>query len=295
MILIPNLFLLGFSAYGFKTSNSVWILNQCKQDSKTRYKTISISHVASNLGLGLSGFFISFMTQFGFQSIFYLSGILLLFSAMYILFQVSDDYIINRNRQDQKLASLATSKTIIVTLSCVFLVGLIIAQLGSTYPLYIQESFPKLGIHAVSILFILDTFLIVFFQAPLTSYLSNQNKFFITGFGALLMGTGMLILIYATTFSIAIFSCVIWTTGEMLFISTAQLLCYEGSKEHKKGQNLGLFQTVFASSNIIGPVVGGTIYHYMGGNILWYCSAVIGVLCCFICLNMGRVHTNSAF
>src|SRR5690606_19634413 len=129
-------------------------------------------------------------------------------------------------------------------------------------PLYIQASFPKFGIQGVSILFILDTFLIVFFQALLTNLLRNQNKYTVTGFGALLMGLGMLVLCYASFFFLAIISCIIWTTGEMLFVSTAQLLCYERSQPHKKGQSLGLFQTIFASSSIVGPALGGAIYQY---------------------------------
>ncbi|MGQ3889293.1 MFS transporter [Legionella sp. CNM-1927-20] len=65
-VLMANLFLLGFAAYGFKTSNNVWMLSMCKHDTNLRYKTISISHVAANFGLGLSGVLIASMTTYGF-------------------------------------------------------------------------------------------------------------------------------------------------------------------------------------------------------------------------------------
>lgn len=103
------------------------------------------------------------------------------------------------------------------------------------------------------------------------------------------MGFGMLVLCHASNFSLAIISCIIWTTGEMLFVSMAQLLCYESSQADKKGRSLGLFQSVFALSNIVGPVLGSSIYQYWGGDLLWYFSGGIGVICYLLCWSMSRL------
>lgn len=294
-MLMANLFFLGFAAYGFKVSNNVWMLGMCRSDTNLRYKTISISHVAANFGLGLSGILIAGMNSYGFESIFYLSGLLLVSMALYLLFQNNTNVNISLPIKEQSYDNPTnTSQPILLLMvSCVFFVGLIIAQLSTTYPLYIQASFPDLGVKAVSTLFILDTFLIVFFQAPLTTIAAKQNKLLVTGFGALLMGLGMLVLNYSSVFFMSIFSCVIWTTGEMLFISTAQLLCYEQSSNQKKGQSLGLFQTTFAVSNVIGPTLGGIIYQKWGGNLLWYCSMLIGTLCFFLCWYFSRTYTDT--
>ncbi|MCW8470497.1 MFS transporter [Fluoribacter gormanii] len=294
--LMANMFLLGFAAYGFKTSNNVWMLSLCRNDTNLRYKTISISHVAANFGLGLSGVLVASTTTYGFQPIFCLSSLLLLCSALYLLFQknTSTTVLLPIKGQHHYDHSNASQIILLLIIACVFLVGLIIAQLSTTYPLYIQKSFPHLGIRAVSILFILDTFLIVFFQAPLTTLVSGQNKLLVTGLGALLMGIGMLVLSYSSVFVLAIFSCIIWTTGEMLFISTAQLLCYEQSSKQKKGQSLGLFQTAFAVSNVIGPALGGIIYQNCGGNLLWYCSMLIGTMCFLLCWYCSRTYTNTS-
>ncbi|PIR98806.1 MFS transporter, partial [Candidatus Collierbacteria bacterium CG10_big_fil_rev_8_21_14_0_10_44_9] len=45
------LFLIGFSAYCFVTSNTLWILNYCV-DENTRHKSISVTYAILNLGLG---------------------------------------------------------------------------------------------------------------------------------------------------------------------------------------------------------------------------------------------------
>lgn len=295
-LLMINLFLLGFAAYGFKISINVWVLSLCKNDTNLRYKTISISHVAANLGLGISGVLIASINTYGFEPIFYLSSLLLLSSVLYLLLQKNTgiDGVSPRIEHSHCNESKSSQIIVSVIIACVFLVGLIIAQLSATYPLYIQKSFPNLGIKAVSILFILDTTLIVFFQAPLTSAVNKQNKLLISGIGALLMGLGMMVLCYSSTFLLALLSCFIWTTGEMLFISTAQLLCYEQSTNQKKGHSIGLFQTAFAASNVIGPSLGSIIYQNWGGNLLWYCSMLIGTICFLLCWCCSSLYTDAS-
>ncbi|WP_454782822.1 MFS transporter [Legionella sp. WA2022007384] len=293
--LMLDLLLLGISAYSFKISNNMGLLNLCANDLDLRYRTISISHVAANLGLGLSGIFIAGVGAYGFTILLGLSSLILFVSAIYLILQGNITNLISEQRTVElhpNKTNTATKINILI-LSCVFLIGLIIAQLSSTYPLYVQESFPELNVMAVSILFLLDTALIVMFQAPLTVLVSKQNKLLITGLGALLMGLGMLILRFSFIFSVAILSCIVWTTGEMLFISTAQLICYENSDNKRKGQGLGLFQSTFAISNVVGPWLGSFIYQYFGGNILWYCSTIIGVFCFLLCWYFSRFNADT--
>lgn len=292
-LLMIDLFCLGVAAYGFKTSNNVWMLSQCDSHANlARLKTINISYAASNLGLGLSGVIIGIFSSYGFQNIFYLSSVILFLSAGYQTFQSRKNIkpvqkmLVDENEMNDK-KSLETKnknkKIIILMLCCVFLIGLIIAQLSTTYPIYVQESFPLLGVKAVSILFILDSIMIVIFQVPLVNMLNNHNKILIVGIGALLMGLGMLVLSLSFDFYLAIVSCVIWTMGEMLFVPMSQLVCYERGAKKKKGQSIGVYQAAFAASTVSGPTIGGFVYHIAGSNVLWYLSAGIGALCFLAC------------
>ena len=286
-LFMANLFVLGFAAYGFKTSNNVWLLNQCNKQPNMRLKIVNISHAASNFGLGVSGVIIGTLANYGFENIFYMSSAFLLASAIYLSWQItsrSNSLNINNNFCIEEMENVQKNKKILfLILGCLFFVGLIVAQLNATYPIYIQEKFSYFGIKAISILFILDTVLIVLFQAPLVNLLNNCNKIFIVGLGAFFMGLGMLILVCSFNFALAIFSCVIWTAGEMLFMPMAQLVCYEKGMKKKKGQALGLFQTIFAMSSIIGPAMGSLVYQYLGGDVVWYVSGIIGIFCFIAC------------
>lgn len=293
VLLMINLFVLGVASYGFTTANNVWMLKHCEEHSDIRLKVINISRAALNLGFGLSGFLIGVIAVYGFQPIFYISCVSLFLSAIYLFFQkdrqenIGDNNIQsiakNCESQNESIIQKENKKVILLILTCLFLIGLIIAQLSITYPIYLQDAFPALGVKAVSILFILDTVLIVLFQAPLVNMLNNYNKILATGIGAFLMGLGMLVLSFSLSFFLAIISCVIWTIGEMIFVAMAQLVCYEKGAQKKKGQSMGIYQAVFACSKIIGPLIGGFIYHTYGGNFLWYLSALIGAVCLIAC------------
>ena len=133
------------------------------------------------------------------------------------------------------------------------------------------------------ILFAINTFMVAILQTPLIDKLSNYNKILFTGIGGLLVGIGLMLLNFSSLFIIAIISCLIWTIGEMLFFSMARLVCYESFNSTKKGRALGLYQMAYAASMIIGPFLGGIVYHHVGSNVMWYICAAIGILIFLVC------------
>ncbi len=289
--LAMNLFILGIAAYAFTTSINVWILNHCRTSSHLRLKTINLSRVALNAGFGLSGMMIGLCDSTHFYFVFDTMSFSLLMATLYLIFFVNNtnEKIIPIKEKEKNIETTTPSSSqfnpsiLIITLTSVFFVGLIIAQLSSTYPLYLEKIFPSLGVKAVSLLFMLDTLLIVLFQAPLVNAMKNIDKVMLLGIGAFLMGSGMLILNFSFLFLLAILSCIIWTTGEMLFIAIAQFICYESGDYNKKGKQMGIYQSIYAASKIVGPIIGSYLYYQYGGHFLWYVSFLIGAFFLFIC------------
>ena len=285
-LLMFDVFILGIATYSFLTSNYVWILGQCRGHEVEKLKAINILSAGSNLGLGLSALIISAFAHYGFHYIFLTSSILLFFSACYLIFQERKKVIlveINEIKIKEVGISKESDRVTWLILLCVFFVGAIVVQMSSTYPVYVEAAFPTLGIKAVSILFAINSFLIVFFQMPIINLFNNDNKVLMVGVGAFLIGFGMLALSFSFTFILAIVSCVIYTIGEMLFFSMAQLVCYQKGEKKKKGHSLGIYRMVYATSRVAGPVMGGFIYYHFGGNMVLYLSGLIGILCLISC------------
>jgi predicted MFS family arabinose efflux permease len=293
-LLMFNVFILGIAAYAFKTSNNVWLLNQSKEQESERLKTINILYAASNLGIGSAGVIVSILERIGFQYIFCFSSALLFLSSAYLIFQeivykdsaernksmvyvhIPNQPAVTRKKEDKKIVRLI--------LICLFLVGIIITQRSATYLIYLRDAFPQLGIKWIGLLFSLNPILIVLFQAPIINRFTQSNKIAMVGVGACLMGLGMFMLSFSYIFSLAVLSCIIYTAGEMLFFSLAQLICYQRGAALQKGHVLGMFQMTYAVSVVVGPSIGGWVYHHFSGNMVWYLNGIIGILCLVICM-----------
>jgi len=290
-LLIINVFILGMATYGFITSNNLWVLNQCDNNEKQKLKVINLMSVASNLGLGISGILIGLFSQYGFSYIFITSAILLFALSSYMMLQ-------DVKQQPHKLKKIVIEKKVIqeavfsakkntfviwVVLFFVLLIGSIVSQRSTTYTIYLESAFPQLGIKSVSILFTLNTFLVVLFATSIGDVFSKYNKLLMMGIGGFLIGFGMFMLSFSHVFFLVVISCIIYTLGEILFFSMVQLVCYQNGGARNKGQSLGMFRIFYACSRIIGPSVGTMIYHHFGGDIVWYLSGIIGFLCLVTC------------
>lgn len=281
-LLTANLFILGVAVYSFMTANNVWMLSLCFHP-ETRLKYLNLARVASNLGMSVSGFIIARFLGFGFKNIFFVIFVGLFLSGIFLAISAKRKININYPENESSLSrcqGTQNKKMMSIMLVCLFLAGLIIAQLSSTYPVYVENFF---GIKILSTLFILDTVLIVLFQAPLINLLGGCNKTLLVGWGVFLMGLGLVVLGYSALFTIAILSCVIFTVGEMIFVTMVQFVYYENASTDNKGSQMGLFNALAASARVIGPIAGGSIYQHYSGEILWYLNGAMGLCCLMIC------------
>jgi len=297
--LIPIVLILGFTNYGFITANNTYVLRQCCHSESERLKLINVFFTASNLGLGISVVMMTALTNY-LHELFIFSAALLTTIAICYLHQPDDNHAtICRDTQKTRLDSndpnTMYSAVFLLTLACIFLLGLIIAQWRITFVAYLHTVYTHLSTHSIGWILALNPAIIVFFQSILVNHLKNQNNIVIMGLGGFLIGFGMFILVFGTSLWVAISACIIYTVGEMIFFSMAQLLCYKHSPAHQKGQAMGWFKSFYAMSTIVGPMLGGFVYHHMAPNIIWYASGAIGSLTVLACLILYRIIASHQF
>lgn len=288
-LLMLNLFIIGIGSYGFITSNHVWTLAHCHHSE--RLKAINLLDVASNLGLAVSGMIVGYLTTNKFSMLFLMASILLGITAFYLMFSKhrKSKGINNEDNSTNNFSGLSINLTIICfVLFCLFLVGLIISQINSTYPIYLQAKFSELGTSSFSNLLALNAILVVLFQAPLVNLVRVHNKIILLGVGACILGIGILLLIVSYAYWVAILSCILITIGEILFFSISQLICYEKGPDKKKGLSLGSYRMTYAASRVLGPVAGGFFYQQFGSNLLWGICFGLSLLCLFPSLLLSK-------
>ena len=282
--ILAIVFMLGVTAYTFATANKICVLDSVKSDESSQIKLLSVFYASSNLGIGLSAIIISYLSSFGFKTIFLLSSIILTISFISVLLQLNTSGNLSTRSSEQHSDPVnerdSSRNPLIpyIILGCLFGIGMIISQLGSTYPIYLAHVFPGQSINAVSIVFTLNSLLILFLQTPVANYFGGFNKIFTVGLGAFLMAGSVSFLIVTHSMLALIFAMLAYTLGEMIFFSLAQFVIYQHSSPSKQARNVGLFQTVLAVSMIIGPTAGGYLYHQYGSDCLWAACGMIGFL-----------------
>jgi predicted MFS family arabinose efflux permease len=291
--IMPIMFSIGIASYAFITLNQLSLLNAHNNSDSQKLRAINILSTSSNLGLSLTAIGASKLYYIGFSKVIFAAGIILLLSSYTIastsrssrkqsnksvkdrLNNSSIPAKINRNQSNTKL--------LITVLVNVLLIGSVISQRSTTYTIYIINKFSNYGINSISTLFIINTLMVVTMETPIGNLLSTKNKIQMIGIGGLLIGAGMAILPFSNYYPLAIFACIIYTLGEIVFFCMAQFVCYEKAPKQSKGRSLGLFRMTYGTSRIIGPFAGGVIYQNIGGDLLWYTCGAIGIFCLISC------------
>lgn len=286
IFLMMNLFLLGISTYSFITANFLWALSYCHNNEQQKIKTINILDTVANLGLGISALVFSILLMHDLPLLSIVAGVTLFILAVYLACNdqllYKESTVTNTQTTDiPTLKNLTYPPHIIISIviTCLFLIGLIISQLSSTYSIYLNSLFPADNFSGFGLMFALNTFMVVTLQTPIANYCRQYNRLLLIGSGAFLLGLGMFMLTFSFSFLAVALACIIYTFGEILFFSVAQLLCYENAPANKKGFILGIYRVVYAVSKIIGPAAGGYVYQQYGSNFLWFACGAIGCVC----------------
>jgi MFS family permease len=285
MLLTINLLIFGIGTYGFKVSNNLWVLNRCSK--KERLKAINILYTTSNLGCGISAVMVSMFGGYGFSYLFCFSGLVMLTAVLSLSLKSHKEYKNKKsfspiNKADNANTSIENKNSnhilIIVVFVALSLMGFIIMQWGTTYNIFLHKV-SHLDIIGIGLLYALNPILIVFLQAPLVNALNKYNHILFTGIAAFLMGFGMWMLNFSHWIAFIISACIVYTIGEMIFFSMSQSVCYQHSAEKQRGKVMGLFEMVYALSTTLSPAIGGSIYHYFGGHIIWLLCGIMGSVC----------------
>ncbi len=288
--LIPIMFLFGLCTYVFKAVNNVVLLRGVGPDPSLRLKIISVMYAGMNFGLAISAVIVMIFFHFGFQWLFILSALLMGVSCVYLFCRMRLDTMTSATLIEiplhPKTHHTQSSLLIVsVALGFIFLSGLIFAQLSAAFPIYLHQSFPRMGLSAATILFILNSFIIVIAQVPLTHAFRKMNPLLTLGLGACLLGVGFGLMVFTFSYAMMIASCVVATIGEMLAMSVSQLLVFDYASSKHQGQMQGFYQAAYATGCVIGPTLGMWIYHTLGGKAIWNGCSVIGVV--YLCVMLG--------
>jgi MFS family permease len=269
-------FIIGIATSIFLTTNNTLLLQNAPQDQNSLRFVQSMKVVSENLGNSCSILLIMFFAAQYYGQIFEVIGLFFLLFALNTMkyLPVGRNSVEDSPCEEKETNQQENKKRLYITISGVFIVGIIYAQQRIAYPLFLNETFSNFTITAT--LFWLDPIIVSLFQVKITKIVSPLKIHYQLAIGGLLLGTGLFALMIVTSIGGAILACLTFILGEMLFMPTSFVQCYESAGNKRKGMAAGAWRSAYSSGLIVGPVLSGFLMEYYSYNACWILAGILG-------------------
>jgi predicted MFS family arabinose efflux permease len=277
--------LLGISGEANRPALSVLLVNSCSPKEQPR--GFSLLRLASNLGRSIGPAIGGFLALRSYDWLFRLDGLTCMIAVLPLIISQSQGLLItpevDRGDFTEESNSRPWWKTKLLFFFVVVVVsGMMLLQVWSTYPVFLEREY-NLSNNELGLLMSMSAALLLIFEMPATYFCSTWKPLHVISFGIVLIGLGLGILPMGKSFMFAIFSLALWSCGEMLSSPFMSTYVAELAPKERLGSYMGAHNMAFSIAFILGPILGGWIYDYLGPNLLWFSVAGSGIGCVIIC------------
>lgn len=283
-LILLNVFFLYLFNNGFRASNMLILFAHCKRQDRTR--AMGLNRTAFNLGFSFSTVAGGILASLNFAYFFGYSGISSLIAVALLVWW--QDIIGRRQSRREKTPGqnhwrlLLNNRPYLLLLILFLGYCLTFFQIRTNYALYLTTHY-GLDIRDFGYLYSLNMLAVVFLEVPLMARFKSVHPIHLITLGIAFVGIGLGMVPFGDNGWWGAASIMLWTLGEILCTSPFFVLAMRYADPSAPGFYMGLFQTIQAIALIIAPLIGGWLYGFLNGNLLWYycgVSAVILVIAC---------------
>lgn len=246
------------------------------EQRKTAY---ALNRLAINLGMSIGPAAGGFLILVSYPLLFWVDGVTsLLAGALLALALWKDQKLSAAIAQLESAVSSATpaetprqalsDKRLLFFLIAIVPVVIVFFQHESTLPLFLVSDL-RLPESTYGLLFSVNTILIVLAEVPLNLAMTHWAHRHTLTLGAFLIGIGFGVNIFAAGLWGAVFSVVIWTFGEMVFLPGAAAYMADIAPAERRGEYMGLYQMTFSLGFTLSGWIGTTLFQHAGSAVLW--------------------------
>jgi predicted MFS family arabinose efflux permease len=244
-----------------------------------RGRAFGLERLAINLGMSFGPAVGGFLALVDYRYLFWVDGATCLLAAGFLWWKVpapprsapSSREPLARAPNPYRDGPFLAFLLVTIGLTTIFL------QLMSTYPVTLKGLY-GLPESSIGLLYALNTLLIVLFEMLLLHRLEGRPPLPWMALGTLLVGAGLALLPWGSTFAFAAFGLLLWSGGEMLTLPLANVVAADRAGERSPGQYLGLLATAFSVSFVLAPLAGPWVLQHYGDRVLWSSCGVLSVV-----------------
>ncbi|KTD63379.1 multidrug resistance protein, MFS family [Legionella santicrucis] len=171
-LIIVIMLILGVASYVYVICNDYLITALAGKMESERALAISLLNVSSNIGLGIGGVTVTYLSKNNPIQMFTMIGITLVISSLFYFSDRSGRVNVITEKHDEAI-SKSNLNLYRLSLSIIFSLGLIFAQQRVGYSLFLTKYYGDSG---ASFIFMLNSFLIIFFLPSVTKSAIQKNQ-----------------------------------------------------------------------------------------------------------------------
>ena len=296
VMIIVITFMLSVISEAFRPANLSLITDIV--DSSMRRPAFALNRLAINLGMSIGPVAGGFLALINFHYIFYVDGITSIISGIFLILtspkSFAEHEIHKKNFMQSEAGKIKgnifSDSRLLYFMLALLPIPMIYLQHQAAMPLFLVREL-HFSAATYGILFTINTVLIIFVEVPLNNSLNHWSDRKLLSIGALLCGIGFGGMAFARDIYGICLTIVIWTFGEMIIFPASSAYMSEIAPANRRGEYMGIYQTIFNLSFTIGPWIGTAVMERYGSTTLWLGTFVFSV---FSALMMLKLEPKTA-
>jgi MFS family permease len=164
---------------------------------------------------------------------------------------------------------------VMAILGLMFVLGTVVFQITSTFPLSLRELY-GFSEAWIGLTLAVNTVIIILFEMVLVHSLAGRDPLKLAGLGAFLFCLGLALLPFGRGFGYVMATVAVWTVGEMLTFPLITSAIAARAPEELRGTYMGLLNFSIAAAFVVAPLAGTWAYQHLGPRTLWLACGAVG-------------------
>ncbi len=278
----------------FRPANATAVAHYSKEENITR--SFSLNRLSINLGWAVGGALGGFIASHNYHLLFWIDGCTNIGAALLLraVLSPSKNNLTPPNK-DFRTKTITHSAykdgPYLLFIAMTVLFGMMFFQIFSTLPVYFTQVLHMTPFY-VGLVMAINGMLIALFEMAIVYRLGqNKNTIQYIGIGVILIGISYIVFnILPGELSLAIFSTVIITFGEMLSMPFMNTYWVSRTNKDNRGQYAGLYTVAWSIAQVVGPYSGSQLAEKAGFTALWWTMGGISVVAALGFLSLSKAN-----
>lgn len=275
-------FILALLNESFRPANATAIAHYSNEGNRTR--CYSLNRLSINLGWAVGGALAGFIASANYHLLFWIDGLSNIGAAALLAAVLAPSRSVHTPSQKdtpvvESTRSAYSDRKFLVFIVLTILFGICFFQIFSTLPVFFKEQL-HLDTFFIGVIMSVNGILIALFEMALVFVLEQkQRNLQYIMIGVLLTGLSFVVFnVLPGAFSLAMFSTLILTAGEMLAMPFMNAFWISRTDATNRGQYAGLYTAAWSIAQVVGPLGGAQVVYHFSFVTLWWAIGIISMI-----------------